>query len=181
MQKILINLLPAEVRAEQLKEKKFSKIQGISVFILLILAFLASATVALGVLQSQEVKQVEGDLKQAEDRVSSLNPTESSLVALKDRLSSIEKIQGSASIQRTLYNLINSITPTSTSINNIAIDSSGLVVLSAVVDNAQGLEEFLDNLLSREKNEGKIKKLEIENLTRAKDGSLRLNLTVSTK
>ncbi len=57
MFKIEINLLPLECRVEENKKARFYKIQAIGVVIILLLIFLSSITVALGVLQSQNLSQ----------------------------------------------------------------------------------------------------------------------------
>lgn len=181
MQKILINLLPIEVKASQIKEKKFFKIQAISIACILVLAFFASATVALGVLQSQKVKNTQDDLAVVESQVTTFQQAESSLTALKDRLTQIEKLQGDPSIQRTLYTLINAITPLGITIQTVSIDANGVINLSVTGANGQAVDTYLNDLLSSEKNENKIKIISIQNLVRTKDGSFRMNLLIETK
>ena len=51
--KIAINLLPIEFTEQEVKRAKFIKIQTIGVFVILLMVFLSSLSVALVILQSQ--------------------------------------------------------------------------------------------------------------------------------
>lgn len=181
MQKISINLLPVEFSVIQEREKRFYKVQAISIAVLLLLIFLASTTVALGYLQSKQVKQAQSDLSSAENLVSGLKDKESSLMALKNRINNIQQIQKDPSKQRTMYNLIDSLIPSNITVNSISIDKGGDVLISAVFRNISLFDDFVENLVSKEKNEGRITTVGIENLSRARDGQFRASFKVDTK
>ena len=59
MSQIAINLLPYEFREQEIKRTKFYKLQSIGIGIIMLMVFLSSLTVALRVLQSQNISQIQ--------------------------------------------------------------------------------------------------------------------------
>lgn len=179
MQKISINLLPIEFRIIQEREKQFYKIQAISIIVLLLFIFLASTTVALGFLQSQDVKKAQVNLTSAENTVSSLKGKESSLLVLKNRISSISEVQKEPSKQRVMYELVDSLIPADVSINSFAVDKTGDVLISGFFLDILSFDNFVQDLVNPEKNQGKIKEVDVDSLSRARNGQYRMNLKVN--
>lgn len=180
MQKIAINLLPQEIQNKQLTEKRFFKIQAISVSIVLFLAFLASTAVALGVLQSRSIQQAQASVEELEEVVSSLQDKESSLVVLKDRLTTIQKLKEKPSKQRTIYNIVNSLIPATSSVTSFSVDRSGNLILAIIFPDVTNFDAFLNDLISKEKTEGIVTKVTLESLNRSREGNLRTSLTIKT-
>lgn len=182
MAKITINLLPAEFLIERLKDAKFAKIQAVGVGMILLVVFLSSMTVALRVLQSQRIKQAEDKLNTAKQDVVSLQDRQVSLVALKDRLSGIQKHLGALSPQAELFIFMNDIIPGSVSISGFNIDQSGNVSFSAVFPDISMLEQVIADLTNKDKNKNKnrIKEVSIENLNRGRDGLFRASFKIKS-
>lgn len=178
---IKINLLPSEFLSIQKEYRKFKKIQLICISVMLVFAFLSSMTVALRVFQSQKVNTAQNQLDDLTNKVTGFKNKEVQLLILKSRIGAIEKLTDAPSTQRSLYNLIYQLVPSNVQINSVAIGSGGSVGLSIIVPDANTLEELLNNLLSKEKNEGRILEVGIENLTRNRESPFRASLTIKAK
>lgn len=180
MAKITINLLPGEFLLERLKDAKFAKIQAIGVGMILLVVFLSSMTVALRVLQSQRIKQAEDELNTAKQNVASLQDRQVFLVALKDRLTSIQEHLGVLSPQAELFIFMSGIIPESVSISGFNIDQAGNVSFSAVFPDISMLEQVVADLTNRDKNQNKVKEVSIENLNRGRDGLFRASFKIKS-
>ena len=181
MAKIAINLLPIAFREEEVKSAKFYKIQAIGVGIILVMTFLSSLTIALRILQSNNITKIQNRLTLAESRVSDLKNTQASLLLLKNRLTAIDLYLGVPSAQTLLYNLIGKLLPPLVSVNGISIDKVGNAVIVAVVPDALTLDNLVTNLSTKENNEGKIAQVLIDSLNRGRDGVYRISLKIKPK
>lgn len=181
MAKFSIDLLPLEFKAEEIKRTKFYKIQVIGVVTILILAFASSLTIALRILQSQNLSQIQSRLSQTERRVSELQTTQTSLLVLKSRLAIIGEYLGTQSEQAQIYTIVSKLLPAEVVINGISISQSGEVSLTAVTQDSDSLDRLIDNLLSPQQNQGKISKVSLETFSRGKDGIYRLSLRIEPK
>ena len=181
MAKITINLLPLEFREQDLKNAKFYKIQFAGVITILIMIFLASLTVALRILQSQSISQIQNQLSQSEQRISSLKSTQAYLFLIKGRLTTINQYLGSPSLQSQNYKIINKLLPPSVSVSSMSIDRGGEISISAYAPDGNSVDSLITNLVSKEINEDKITKVSLENINRGKDGIYRLSLRIRTK
>lgn len=181
MERININLLPPEFRAEQVKKIKFYKAQMVGVAVILTMFFLASLTVSLRLLQNYQIKQAQVQLVQAEQKVLDVKEQQTQLMLLKNRLAQIEKFLGVTSKQTTLYNLIASILPESLTVSTISVDKAGVVSIVAVAPSVQTLDDLVSKLTQKETNEDKIQSLSIDTLSRGREGVYRVSLTVQPK
>lgn len=181
MAKISINLLPPEFNAEQIKRTKFYKIQAVGVIVILVMTFLASISVALRILQTQNINEVKAQLSQEEQKIENLKDRQASLLILKNRLATINSYLGVSSQQAAIFNLINQLLPTSVSVTSLSVDRLGSVLISAVVPDSLTLDETISSLISEEVNQGKISGVAIESLNRGKDGIYRLSIKVKPK
>lgn len=181
MAQISINLLPQELAVEEKKRAKFLKVQAFGVATILLLIFLASLTIALRILQSQNIRQVQANLSQTEEKISDLKDRQVSLFILKDRLTTIEKFLGVPSKQSSIYQLINKLLPSQVIVSSMSVDRAGEVLIVAVVPETDILDNLITSLLSKERNEDKISQVNIENLNRGRDGIYRISLKVKPK
>lgn len=181
MQNIAINLLPAEYRAEELKKAKLYKVQALAVAVVLVTAFLASATVALRILQSQKIIQVQSKAEEAEKKVSDFKTSQGYLLLLKNRLNTITLYLGNSSKQAQMYVLMEKLLTPSISVSTISVDKSGNVLILATSVDRSALDLLINNLLSKEISEDKIKEVSVESLNRGKDGVYRLSFKVKPK
>lgn len=181
MQRISIDLLPLEFREKDLKNARFLKIQTIGLTAVLITIFLASLTVALAILQSQQISQIQQKLTQNEQKISDLKTTQASLLLLKNRLTAINQYLGTPSKQAQMYKLINDLLPSSVSVSSLSVDKSGEVLVLAAASNSVALDNLINSLTSPETNQDKIQKVNIENLSRGRDGIYRISFKVKPK
>lgn len=181
MAKIAINLLPIEFKQEEIKRSKFAKVQMVGMMIILVMTFMTSLTVALRILQSQSIRQVQTRLTQAEEMVSELKGTQGSLILLKNRLGTINQYLGKSSKQSEIYKLIDSTAPQSISVTSISIDQTGSVSMVALARDATSLENFIQGLTSKDTNQEKISQVSVESLNRGRDGIYRVNFKIKPK
>lgn len=176
MAKIAVNLLPPEILTEYAKRKKFYKIQFAGVTIFLIMVFLASLIVALRILQSRNVVEVQARVSEQQQKVSSLQGVESAVLVLKNRLTVIDRYLGVPSKQALLYQTVDKLIASSATINSITIDQSGNAVLLITVPNATVLDNIVSTLTTKESNENKISQISLDSLNRGRDGVYRISL-----
>lgn len=176
--KISINLLPPEIIEGELKGKSFYKIQFIGIAIILTMVFLASLSVALRILQSNNITVAQEQLTQTQERLVDLKGTQESLLLLKNRLAVISKYLGVSSNQPLMYKLLESLIPSSVVMNAITVDKSGGAILLATVPDSLILDDLINNLTQKDNNEGKISQVSIENLSRGRDGFYRISLKI---
>ncbi len=179
--KISINLLPIEIRVQELKRAKFYKIQVIGVVSILIMIFLTSLTVALRILQSRNISVYQVKFANAQQRVSDLKSTQASLIVLKDRLSVIDQYYGVSSKQSSMYQLIDRLVSPPVVTNSISVDQTGIVTLTLSAPDAESLDQSISNLASDEYNGGNISKVSLESLSRGRDGLFRVGLKITSK
>lgn len=177
-----INLLPAEYANQKAKVDRLYKVQQFGTITLLALAFLASFTFALRILQSQNIKQVEAKLDKAEGRVSDLKSKEATLFILKNRLEVINEFSSEKSKQLAVYELVNKNLPPQVSVTTVEINSFGNVLITLIAADASSLDNFINGLLeSAVADSDIIDKVSIDSLNRSRDGFYRANLKVESK
>lgn len=181
MNKLSINLLPIEFREQDLKAAKFYKIQIIGVAVILLMVFLSSSTVALRILQSQNISRIQKELTLSEQKVAGLKNTEGLLSLLKNRLTTINQILGSFSKQTQMYNLVTKLLPPSVAVSSISVGKNGEALILVTAPNGDSLDELIGNLTSRETNEDKVSQVSLENVNRGRDGIYRSSLKVKPK
>ncbi|GEM_PF-1838757 len=178
MAKISINLLPPEIITKELKKANFYKIQFIGITVILIMVFLASLTVALRILQSRSITEVQAKISETQKQVTDLKDTQAALFLLKDRLTLIDQYLGVSSNQSLMYRLIDKFLPAGVVINGISINKTGEVTLTALVPDSSSLDNFIEALTTKDNNEGKISMVGIESLNRGRDGFYRVSLKI---
>ncbi len=175
MEKISINLLPTENTAALRRQRQFVMIQTVSTIFLLVMIFLASITVALRFLQSQNISSVEVKAKSAEDSVSGFKDKEIALVVLKNRLGIINQIFPKPSKQAIAYQQVSNLVPAAVSVSSLSVDAKGTVLLSLISPSGTELKALVANL-SDKKNFDNFSSVEIESLTRGRDGAYRASI-----
>lgn len=179
--KISVNLLPPEFLSEEIKRAKFFKIQKLGIGVILLMVFLSSLTMALRILQSQNISRIQGRISRVEEKVLNLKDKQASLVLIKNRLTTINQYLGKESKQADVYSFLDNILPASISITSMSIDKLGNVVMVATVGDTDTLDNIITTLSSKETNEGKIKSVSIESLNRGRDNLYRLSLKLESQ
>ena len=139
MEKITINLLPREVKEAQRVQSKFYKVQEISIIVILTMIFLASVTFALGVLQSESIRDANFNLSASENKLSEFKSKEGALLILKNRASFVSQLTTAPSKQRTAYSLVSNLLPESVLVGSLEADRTGNLNLALVAENGADL------------------------------------------
>lgn len=176
--KIAINLLPAEFTQAEIKRTKFYKVQLIGILVVLLMVFLSSLSVALRILQSQNIKGVSAKVSAQEEKVAGLKDRQASLLLLKNRLSAISQYLGVSSKQATMFTLLDRLIPSSVAINSVNIDKAGSVIILGIAPEAETLNNMLLSLTDKESNDNLIKEVSVDNISRGRDGSYRVSFSV---
>lgn len=181
MSQISINLLPLEFREQEIKRTKFYKIQALGIGIVMFMVFLSSLTVALRILQSQNISQIQKQVAASEERISDFKTTQGSLILLKDRITFIGQYLGNPSPQSQMYKLISDLLPAAVSVGSVSIGKEGEILLFVATSDSNNLDTFITNLTSKEKNQGKITQVSLETLSRGRDGIYKASLKIKAK
>lgn len=175
MAKININLLPAEDALKQKREKRFLLVQRVSSALLVMLIFLTAVTFGLKHLQRQNIQNLQSLAQQEETKVANFKSKESALFVLKNRLTTISQVVATSGIQADIYDLVVRGLPPSVAVSSLSIDKAGNITSSLVFPDGKTFDELLSKLLS------KAQKIEVESLSRGRDGIYRVSLKVQIK
>lgn len=180
MANIAINLLPIEFTQAEVKRAKFYKVQAIGVAIILAMVFLSSLSVALRILQSQNIKGVQTQVSASEQKISQLKDKQASLLLLKNRLGTIEKYLSLPSKQTENFKLLDKLIPPSVSISSVSVDKSGSINILGLVPDSTTLSNLIDNLTDKDRNNNLIKQVSLDTVSRGRDGVYRVSLTIKS-
>lgn len=172
-----INLLPQEFTLSQLEQAKFKKIQFISLGVIFIMVVFSMVTLGFRIDQLQKLSKVDNDLKSAIDDVSFFSKKEYAITVLKNRVDNIGQLTGHSK-QGELYALLSKIVPAGAAISSLSIDRSGNATMALALPNSDSLEPLINNLMSKDKNEGKINQVLVDGLSRNRDGNFRVSLVI---
>ena len=175
---LTINLLPAQFRVDQKAQKKFQIIQKSSIAVLMLFIFLASGATAFRILKVQDISRLEDQVKQEEEKVLSKKTGETVLVVLKNRLSLINQIEKSGANKTLIYQQISGLIPADVQISTLTVDRSGNMAIAIIAPGTQSLERMLSSLTSKEAFK-LISKVELESLSRGREGIFRSNLKIT--
>lgn len=176
--KIAINLLPIEFTQAEVKRSKFIKIQTIGVAVILLMVFLSSLSVALVILQSQSINSVQVQVSASEQKISDLKDKQVSLLLIKNRLAIINQYLGNSSKQVTMLILLDKLLPPVIAINSTTIGKDGGISILALIPDSMTLDNIINNLTDKTQNEGQIKEISIDSISRGKDGVYRVSLKI---
>lgn len=181
MQRISINLLPLDFTKARFEQEKFSHIQTFGIILITLFIFVAIASFAFRFIQSQNIDKLQKQLNGYEERLLTLQKREASVVILKNRLTTISQLTSTQSVNKSMYELMNSLTPVSIIINSLIIDTNGNMLLSGNTSDVFSLDSYLLSLVNKEKNKDRISGATLENLSRGKDGIYRFSLKINAQ
>lgn len=181
MTKIAINLLSEEFKIAELKRAKFYKVQTIGVAAILIMVFLSFLTVSLRFLQSQNLKQLQGKISAAQDKIIDLKDTQKTLILLKDRLMAIDQYLDHPSKQAQMYNLVAEVLPKSISVSSISVGSTGDVLVLGVARDGESLDKAIADLTLSESGKEKVGQVILDGISRGREGIYRVTFKIKPK
>lgn len=178
--KILVNLLPPDVVLMQKEAGKLSLVNKFSIGALLLLVFMTAGTFAIRLVQGSDINQTNQSVVLAESRIADLKDREGYAVVLKNRLNSIENLTTDTR-KVNAFNSIVSVAPADAQIALLSLDKDGVLVMTVSSASLNALESMLRNLGEASKGNGLISKVELENLSKGRDGIYRYSLRVYPK
>ena len=179
--KIAINLLPVEFTQQEAKRARFYRVQTIGVSVILLVVFLSSLSVALRILQSQNIKGIQTQVSASEQKVSDRKDIQASLLLLKNRLITIDQYLNSTSKQTQMYQLLDQLIPQGVLINSISVNKSGETIILAQVADSPTLDSLVDSFINKQSNEDKISQVALDTLSRGRDGVFRITMKIKPK
>ncbi len=179
MANISINLLPMEFRQEELKRSKFYKIQFIGISVILATVFLSSLTVALRILQSQNIASAQGEVSTKLQEVEGFKGLQASLFLIQNRVKTLGQYTGIPSRQNLTYQDLNKVLTPSVTLSSLSVDKDGNALIVAAVSDILALDSFLASLIAKE--DSKFSEVSIESLSRSRDGAYRASLKLTPK
>ena len=179
--KIAINLLPEEFKVAELKRAKFYQIHNMGVAIIVLVVFLSSLTVALRILQSHNLKQIQNKVSAAEQKITDLKDVQGSLLLLKNRLTAINQYLGNPSKQVQMYNLVAELLPESISVSSISVGGSGEILVVGVAKDGASLDKAITDLTLSEESRNKIGQVALDSISRGREGIYRLTFKIKPR
>lgn len=179
--KFSVNLLPKEILLQRTQSSKLALISKLSIGMLVILVFLASATLALRIAQGVQLKGAKHSVVLAEDKISSLKGKEEALIALKQRLISIKKLSSQDAKIKAIFNLVVYLTPPGVQINEASVDQNGNMGLVLASTDLSSFNTMVGNLGNKEKNGDMIAKVDLSSLSLTKDAVYRFALKITPR
>lgn len=178
MNKISINLLPQEIvltEKDQIRQRKFT---AFSILALIIMVVIIAAIFSIRLVQKAQLSSAAQKLNDSRQKVLSYQDTEGLVNFLKQRLSVIGGLVTQESKQATSYNLVTALTPPGINLLALSVNKDGKIIVSAQSSDIGTLDLFFSNLTDPSKNQSKVKKINIDSLTKGVD-SYRVDLTIT--
>lgn len=176
-----INLLPKEFILAERDVIRLSIVKKLSIGLLM---FIILVSVTLSVLRyTQNIK-----LKQSQATVQSLVPTleelkqkEALTFLFKQRINKISSLSSSSSKQTAMFDLITKLTPPEVKTALLSVDKNGKISFTGESSDLFSVNAFFTNVSTPEKNEDKIAKARLENLSVGRGGLIKFELSLLPK
>ncbi len=152
----------------------------VSIFLLVVLVTVTFAVFAVRYVQNNVLNQTNEALSAAESKVTSLKDREGYAVLLKKRLDSIDKLS-SDNKKIDSFSTVLALTPPDVQLSLISVEKTGEVHLTSSSPNVKSLDSYLAILQDKTRNNDSIQKIDMQNLSRNKDGLYRYDLVVTPK
>ncbi|MDO8498442.1 MAG: hypothetical protein Q7S44_01525 [bacterium] len=175
--KVAINLLPPEILQQRRHDARLIAINRISVGVLIVLIFFTSATLTLRFTQNNKLQKSEQALVYAQSQISQLGNKEANIAFLKQRLATIESLQGADITTRAVFNLILSALPSGVQITDLSIDKKGKVNISLTSGSLESIDALLASL-TRQENDDFVARIDLDGLSVSKGSLYRLSLKI---
>lgn len=176
--KISINLLPHEVLIERIQSHKTNFVNKISIGVLVVVIFVTAIVATFRLLQNNEITRINSQISVAEQNLVAERSKEETINALKNRLSSIQKLLGSDEKIKAMFNLIAFLTPPEITMSDTTVDKNGTVTASFSSKSLVSIESFFTNLGSKEKNSSLVSKVDLDGISLGKDSMYHFALKV---
>lgn len=179
--KISINLLPEDVKIQEIETLRKNNLNLIGVFIIIVFIIITSILLVLRALQSTQLGKIDNDLNNSNSTIITLQEKQNLLTSLKSRIASITTISKQESKQTTGFNLITEIKPKPVSLQFLALDKVGAIALSADSTQIDSIAELFDKLTDPNSNENRVAKVDLDSLNRGGLEKYRFDLKITQK
>jgi hypothetical protein len=179
MDKLKINLIPPEIKAQAQKEVKRLRLFKISVGLLGLLIFFTVCILSVIIYQGAVLRALDADLESEKVKIAALKDKEAVVFFLKNRIDTINQYSFGHYVQGEVYELINKLTPREISLTSLLIDDSELVSIQGNTTSTDALNTFFSNLIDPKLNEGKIVSVSVESLTKTQGSNIGFSLSVN--
>lgn len=180
MNKLLINLLPAEFAVQKKqKEKKLFVIRS-SVAVLVVMILVTTCVFVLGISKRLVINQLNKDLSDIETGVNSLKDKEGLALILKNRLDRINVLAKTESPESNAFFFISSLLTSDLKIAGFTTENNSQVRVSGTTNNTGALERFINKLADAKRTKDKIASAKLENLSRSADNKISFELVITT-
>lgn len=179
MDKLTINLLPANLQVSREEQVRQSWIAGLSIIVLLVTILVTGAVLAVNLMQKLNQQQANADLEEAEAQVSSYKEKEGLIAELKSRLGFINQEARIESVQVQAFNLISGLIPQNVVLTNFSMNKANQVIIGGEAMGLAALDSLFENLSDPRKHDGRVSVTQVENLNKSQDNLIRFNLTIN--
>lgn len=180
MGKILINLLPPEIAIQEKQINKKNWVIKITSLVIVLVIAITSVALGFSVVKTSEEQQSLQELEKARSEIASLNNQEGYLNLIKQKLTKISTLKDLDTSQISALNLISNLIPEGIQLASLSVGKNSQVTISGQSGNIEVLNSFFNNLTNEEKNNGKISKVAVGNLSATRD-KFKFDLTLSLK
>lgn len=173
--KFSVNLLPPEIKIDEVRKRKKVLITKLSIIMLVVMVILTSGVLAINLTKEAKLKAIKQKLEDTQVKINALKKQENLAVVLKSRLNTISSITDSETLPVQSYNLLTSLVPKQVNLLELKADKDGKISLSAQTNDLTALKELFDNLTDPKKNEGRFSNIKIESLSKGLLETIQLN------
>lgn len=175
-----INLLPPENILAGKRDAKILLANRIGLWLFVALIFFTSVTLSLRILQNLKLKQLTGNVAEAQTKVISLKDKEGAAVLLKQRLSLIESLRTDSN-KLALFNLFIGLAPADVVITSTSINRSGDLEVSAIASSLTSVEQLFNGLNNPERTSNLVSRVDLSSFSLGRDGGYRFTVNISSK
>lgn len=179
MSKLLINLLPAELREETKRQERRSRITKISVLLIVVVIIITSSILGFRFFVNEESTKANQLVSEAENQISGLRKQEELITVLRNRVSKISTLLGQESFQVQAFNLVYALTPEDITLISFDAKNKGEIDLAGETSGLQYLNDFFGILTDPKKNEGRLGQVVVESLSADANKSIKFNLSIN--
>lgn len=179
--KMSINLLPQEILAERRQGSKLSILNKLSIGLLVLMVFLSSSTVALKLSQNKQLQTTQDNLVHAQTAANSLQPRAVQVASLKQRLGTVQSLEGKDAKIKAIFNLIAALTPADIRVADLNVDANGQMTMAATTQSLSSFGTLIAALKDKGKTSGLIAKVELDGLSIGRDSTYRFGLKIAQK
>lgn len=180
MNKISINLLPKEVLLQRAHSSKFALVNKISIGMLVTVILITTGVMLIKISQNREIEQINNEVKLAEDNVIAQKSKEETLLALKNRLSSIQTLLGSDEKVKAMFNLIVFLIPPEIDLHDATVDKNGTIIASFNSKSLSAIDALFSSLSNKETNLNLVSSVDLDGISMGKGSTYRFALKIAS-